>query len=59
MVDLKLDRPVTETVEVDAETLASISRGIAAADRGQTVSLEETRKLIPEWISKFKSPRRR
>jgi predicted transcriptional regulator len=55
MIDLKLDVPVTEEVEVDAETLAEIDRRIKEADQGRTVSVEEARKLIPEWISKFES----
>jgi predicted transcriptional regulator len=55
MVDLKFEVPCTETVEVDAETLAAIDRGIKDADEGRTVSLDEARKMIPEWISKFKS----
>ena len=55
MVDLKLELPVTEAVEVDSETLAAINRGIQAADKGITVSLDEARRMIPEWISKFKS----
>jgi predicted transcriptional regulator len=53
MVDLRLQEPATEEVEVDAEAAAAIQRGIAAADAGQTVSAEEVRKLIPKWISKF------
>jgi len=53
VIDLKLEKPVTEEVEVDAETLAAIDKGIADADAGRTVSLEEARKLIPEWISSF------
>lgn len=58
MVDLKLQTPVTEEVAVDAETLAAIDRGIADADAGRTVSLDEARKMIPEWISKFASRKR-
>jgi hypothetical protein len=56
MIDLKLEEPVTEEIEVDAETLDAIDRGLEAADRGETVSLEEARKMIPQWISKFESP---
>jgi predicted transcriptional regulator len=55
MADLKLQVPVTEEVEVDADTLAAIDRGIKDADEGRTVSLEEVRKMVPEWISKFES----
>ena len=59
MVDLKLQVPVTEEVEVNSETLAAIDRGIKDADEGRTVSIEEVRKLIPQWISKFESQKRR
>ena len=55
MVDLKLEVPVLEEVEVDAKTLAAIDRGAADADEGRVVSLEEVRKLVPQWISKFES----
>ncbi len=55
MVDLKLQVPVTEEVEVDEKTLAAIDRGIKDADRGRTVTIDEVRKMIPEWISKFES----
>ena len=53
MVDLKLHVPATEVVEVDAETLAGIDRGIKTADEGRTVPLEEVQKMIPGLISKF------
>ena len=55
MLDLKLQVPVTDEVEVSSETLAAIDRGISDADEGRTVPIEEVRKLIPEWISKFES----
>jgi len=48
-----------EAVEVDAETAAAIERGIKDADEGRTFSLDEVRKMIPEWISKFESRKRR
>jgi predicted transcriptional regulator len=53
--DLKLQVPVSEEVEVDAETLAGIDRGIQAADEGRTVPLDQVRKMIPQWTSKFDS----
>ncbi len=53
MVDLKLQEPATEEVEVDADTAASIQSGIKAAEEGRVVPAEEVRKLIPQWISKF------
>jgi predicted transcriptional regulator len=44
-----------EEVEVDAETLAAIDRGIKDADEGRTVSSDEVRKMIPKWIAKYAS----
>jgi predicted transcriptional regulator len=55
MVDLKMEVSATEDVQVDPETSASIERGIKAADEGRAVPLEEVRKMIPKWISKFES----
>ena len=59
MVDLKLQVPVTDEVEVDAATLAAIDRGIKDAEEGRTVSIDEVRKMIPKWISKFESQKPR
>jgi predicted transcriptional regulator len=59
MIDLKLEVPIIEEVEVDAKTLAAIDRGVADADAGRVVPLDEVRKLIPQWISKFESPKPR
>lgn len=59
MADLKLEVPVIDEVAVDANTLAAIDRGIADADAGRVVPLEEVRKLVPQWISKFESPKPR
>ena len=59
MIDLKLGTPVSEEVEVDEATSAAIEKGIQAADDGQTVPLDEVRKMIPKWISKFESQNRR
>jgi len=59
MDDLGLNVPATDEVEVDAETLLAIDRGVEAADEGRTVSLEDVRKLIPGWVSKFEFQRRR
>jgi predicted transcriptional regulator len=55
MVDLKMEVPATEDVQVDSETLAAIDQGIKAADEGRAVPLEEVRKMIPKWISKLES----
>jgi predicted transcriptional regulator len=54
-----IDLPATEEVEVDAETSAAIERGIKDADEGRTISIEELRALIPQWISKFESQKPR
>jgi predicted transcriptional regulator len=54
-VDLNLQVPVTDKIDVDAETLAGIDRGILDADDGRTVSIEEVRQTISKWISKFES----
>jgi len=59
MVDLKLEVPVTEEVELDANTLAAIDRGIKNAEQGRTVPIDEVRKMIPQWISKFESQKPR
>lgn len=59
MQDLQLQVPVTEEVAVDTTTLEAIDRGVQAADEGRTLSLEEARKMIPKWISKFESQTRR
>jgi predicted transcriptional regulator len=59
MVDPKLQEPATDKVQVDAETVAGIERGVADADAGRTVPIEDVRKLIPEWISKFESQKPR
>jgi predicted transcriptional regulator len=59
MVDLKLQVPITDEVEVDAATLAAIDRGIKDADEGRAVLIDEVRKMIPEWISKFESQKPR
>ena len=37
----------------DEETLAAIDEGIVDADAEQTVSTEEVRKLLPNWVSAF------
>jgi len=59
MADLKLEVPVIEEVEVDGETLSAIYRGIADANEGRVVPLDEVRKLVPQWISKFQSQKPR
>jgi len=55
MADLKFHLPVEDEVEVDAEILAAINRGIEEADQGQTIPADEVRQMVPKWISKFES----
>ncbi len=59
MADLKFDVPATKEVTVEANALAAIDRGVKDADEGRTVSLDDARKLIPAWISKFESQKPR
>jgi predicted transcriptional regulator len=59
MIDLQLQIPATDEVEVDAETLDAIDHGIQAANEGRTVPLDDVRNIIPKWISKFESQSRR
>lgn len=59
MVNLKFEEPATEEVEVDDETLAAIDRGLEDVEAGRTISLEDVRKRLPQWISKSDSPNRR
>jgi predicted transcriptional regulator len=58
-IDLDFNEPVPLTEEEDEETLAAIDRGIRDADEGRTVSLDEARKMIPQWIAKSASPKKR
>jgi hypothetical protein len=58
MEDLHFEVPATDEVEADAEELRAIDLGIQSADQRPTVALEEVRKMIPEWISKFESRKR-
>lgn len=59
MQDFRLEASTDEEVQVDTRTLEAIDRGAQAADEGRTVSIEEARRLIPAWISKFESQTRR
>ncbi|HEV2963912.1 MAG TPA: hypothetical protein VG649_18945 [Candidatus Angelobacter sp.] len=59
MIDLKLQVPVTEEVEVDAETLAAIDRGLKAVKEGRVVSSDEARQRIQKWLTKSSTPKTR
>lgn len=49
-----------EATLVDAiyelEFRQAVEDGLASLDRGECISLEEARKFIPQWISKYSSP---
>ena len=58
MSDLKVMDPFVsseEFFEEDEAKLAAIDAGIRASNEGRVVSLEEVRKLIPQWIAKYSS----
>jgi predicted transcriptional regulator len=59
MVDLDFNEPVPLMAEEDQETLAAIDRGLQAADEGRTVSVDEAREMISQWIAKSASPKTR
>jgi len=56
---INFNEPAPLTDDEDDATLAAIDRGIKDADEGRTVPLEDVRKMIPEWISKFESRKKR
>jgi len=41
----------------DEETLAAIDRGIAAAEEGRVVPLEDVRRRIQSWLTRSSSPK--
>lgn len=59
MADVNLEKPETAEVEVDRVTLAEIDQALEEVKEGRSVPLEDVRKLIPDWISKFGSRNRR
>jgi len=62
MADAQAMDPLVSTepeVEIDAATASALEQGIRAAGEGRVVPGAEVRKLIPQWLSKFSTPRRR
>ena len=59
MDKINLEEPNTEVHEIDGATAAAIEKGAEAVREGRTVSLDEARKMIPQWISKFESRKKR
>jgi len=41
----------------ELEFRQAVQEGIASLDSGRRVPLEEARKRIPQWISKYSSPK--
>jgi hypothetical protein len=48
---LGFDDPSPILDDEDEETLAAIDEGIRDAEAGRTVSIDEVRKLLPQWIT--------
>jgi predicted transcriptional regulator len=40
----------------ELEFRQAVEEGLASLDRGERIPLEEVRKRIPQWISKYSSP---
>ena len=38
------------------KVFVAVEEGLAGLDRGERIPLEEARKRIPQWISKYSSP---
>jgi predicted transcriptional regulator len=43
----------------ELEFRQAVEQGLASLDSGRRVPLEEARKRIPQWISKYSSPKKR
>jgi predicted transcriptional regulator len=59
MSDLKMHIPETEEVDIDEQTRAAVDKGIQDANSGRSVSVDDVRKMIPKWLSKFASQKQR
>ena len=42
----------------ELEFRQAVEQGLASLDRGERIPLEEARRLIPEWIAKYSSPKK-
>jgi predicted transcriptional regulator len=47
----EFQKPAPFLDDEDEKTLAAIDEGIRDADAGRTVTAEEVRKLLPQWIT--------
>lgn len=53
-----LEAPVPLVDEEDEETLAAIDEGIRDADAGRTISAEQVRRQVTQWISASSTPKK-
>jgi predicted transcriptional regulator len=53
------DDPAPLLEDEDEETLAAIDEGLRDADAGNTVPIEEVRKMLPLWITASTSRKKR
>ncbi len=56
---LDFDDPPPILDDEDEETLAAIDEGIRDASAGRVVSMEDVRKLLPQWITTSSSRKER
>ncbi len=56
---LDLNNPPPVLDEEDEETLAAIDEGVRDAEAGRIVPIEQVRDLLPQWITKSSSPKKR
>jgi len=60
LLDVAAKLPPDSTL-IDAiselEFRQAVEAGLASLDRGERIPLAEVRKRIPEWISKYSSPK--
>jgi len=54
---LNLNDPLSIPEDEDDDALAAIDEGIADAEAGRTLPIEEVRKLLPQWIHTASSSR--
>jgi predicted transcriptional regulator len=47
----ELESPDLVSHQEDEQTLAAIDEGLADADTGRTLSVEEVRKRLPKWTT--------
>jgi predicted transcriptional regulator len=56
MRELDFDGPASLVDHEDEEAIAAIDEGLRDAEAGHTVSMDEVRKLLPQWSSVSRSP---